>query len=289
MRANEVLVSLKKSIASIAQSVTYKAFGVEQPEVDGWEQAALWSNMFGGRGSLRPPGEITHDRREDARHYYPSHQRAEIALAAAQLWRGGDYWEFGSSPLSTMCNMLSAFDLNRLDQTYPDTRFYAFDLFGPGANSTSNEQSVAYSPEYFATYTRGDALAEHQAALEKHGLFVDRCTLVQGFFEDSLTAQRREDYLAQGRKIGFAFLDCNIMPSYKTVFEFLDGMLKPFSFVYMDEYFLQEVYLYWEQFRERLRDKHGIGTAYLRNAGSFGALFALHPLQTTAPPLEFAD
>tara|TARA_R110002072_G_scaffold51608_4_gene138389 strand:- start:2319 stop:3212 length:894 start_codon:yes stop_codon:yes gene_type:complete len=251
--------------------------------------AEAYGRLFNHHGSLISSAHTSPAFRNDVRHYYAMRERSEIALTIAQIWRGGDYWEFGASPLNTFCNILTAFHINEFHGVYPDTRFYAFDLFGKGASSEEQEELVEANPDYFATYiARGDELHLHQAHLENHGLFVDQCELVQGFFQDTLTKERKEAYLAEGRKIGCAFLDCNIMPSYKTVFEFIDGMLQPFSFIYMDEFYWPQTYLYWEQFKERLREEHGLGVAYLRNAASFGALFSVHPLATDAPPLSFS-
>src|SRR5262249_49143365 len=56
--------------------------------------------------------------------------RAEIALDVASNYPGGDYLEFGAGSLNSFRSFIAAFDLNGLAETFPDSRFYAFDIFG---------------------------------------------------------------------------------------------------------------------------------------------------------------
>ena len=93
--------------------------------------------------------------------------------------------------------------------------------------------------------------------------------------------------MAENRKIGFAFLDCNIGSSYKTVFEWIFPMLGKNSYIYMDEYFQNPgVADYFEQFKEELRSQRNMGCVYIRNAGGFGGLFRLYPLGTLGDKLD---
>lgn len=57
--------------------------------------------------------------------------RGEIALDVASAYSGGHYFEFGSSGLSSFCNFLAAFGMFEAHtRHFPDTKFYAFDIFG---------------------------------------------------------------------------------------------------------------------------------------------------------------
>jgi hypothetical protein len=44
----------------------------------------------------------------------------------------------------------------------------------------------------------------------------------QGYFQETLNDAFKEELRREGRKIGFAFLDCNLSSSYKVCFEFLE-------------------------------------------------------------------
>jgi hypothetical protein len=228
----------------------------------------------------------------DANQFYQYSDKALTALAATSMWRGGDYMEFGSTDLNTFRNMLTAFDIFNLGETYPDTRFYAFDIFGKvKADDDAIERQVdsaAGYREYMNMFgARGDLLADNQAILENHGLFVDKCELIQGYFEKTLSEERKAAYLAQGRQVGFACLDCNIGPPYKLVFEFLIDLMARYSYIYMDEYYTDAVIRYFEQFVAELRVRRKMDARFMRNAGGFGAIFFLYPIDAELPPLAF--
>ncbi len=201
---------------------------------------------------------------------------AQIALIAANQYPGGDYFEFGSEGFRTFCNFLSAFHLNGHDKRMPDVKFYAFDVFGEadlGAPLTAEQRS------YFTVY-RNLGAAHYQrsrARLRRHGLLLDRCVIVKGYFEDTLNDAFKSALRAENRRIGFAFLDCNIASSYKTVFEFLPEFVREDRvFIYMDEYFqTNAVPALFDEFCVAVRQRYGLRPHYIRNAGAFGALFIL--------------
>jgi hypothetical protein len=216
--------------------------------------------------------------------YFQHREKAEVSLAAASSWYGGDYMEFGSHGLNTFRNMLTAFDMFGLQSRFTDARFYAFDVFGKlHSDNPEIEKSMQeferQSENYFSVqFPKGDEYARHLALLKDHGLFVDQCHLVQGYFQETLTADLAKEYKAEGRKIGFAFIDCNIESQYKVVFEFIFDLMGEHSYIYMDEYPQSNgVIVYFEEFSSALRSR-GIGVVQVRNAGGFGTLFRLYPL-----------
>ncbi len=93
--------------------------------------------------------------------------------------------------------------------------------------------------------------------MNQHGLYLDKCHLVQGLFKNTLTPEFKEkwqndkvvgvDYSETAlhlapehrnsakRQIGFASIDSNVWYSYKTVLEFIFDMLAPNSYLYCDE------------------------------------------------------
>jgi hypothetical protein len=207
---------------------------------------------------------------------YSYEQRSEIALAVASMFPGGDYFEFGSESLSTFRSFLSAFDLNGMTEAFPDARFYAFDVFGEidsGVNVPLDERW------YFDGWGGHDKLELSKGNLRKHGLLLDRCRIVQGYFQDTLSADFKASLLREQRTVGFAFLDCNITSSYQVCFDFLSGLLnRQRAYIYMDEYFVnKDVPPLFEEFAARLLSDEGLAARYMRSAGAFGALFNLMP------------
>ncbi len=234
--------------------------------------------------------------RTDTEVYFHHKEKSEVMMTVASSWYGGDFMEFGSGDLNTFRDFLTAYNICGMTRAYPDVRFLAFDVFG------KLEEDVGDLAAYFNPYThRGDTLGWHQQLLNNHGLYLDKCELVQGLFKNSLTKERKDkwrsdkiasiDYSETAlhlpheyrnspqRQIGFASIDCNIPSSYKTVFEWIFDALAPNSFVYMDEGLQSpEVLAMWSEFSYYLSAKRKIRVAYIRNAGGFGSLWRLYPI-----------
>lgn len=215
-------------------------------------------------------------------------ESSQISLTVGSSWYGGDYMEFGSHDLNTFRNMLSAYHISGMCQAYKDVRFYAFDIFGKleeKQNKLPSDVSHYFSP--FSS--QGDKYQWHLEMIKEHGLYVDQCILVQGLFELTLTKNFKASYQKENRKIGFAFLDCNITSSYKTVFEFIFDLLADNSYVYMDEYFQNpEVNTLFNDFCIKLRSKRKLGAVYIRNAGGFGGLFRIYPISENIKTLNLS-
>jgi len=243
-------------------------------EARGIAADAIWRTMFRYSGTLRSSRLLPSRLKTSFAYRYAGQERAEIALTVAGMYPGGDYFEFGSEGFNTFRNFLTAFDINGLTTKLPDTHFFAFDVFGDLDSGRGIREEDSW---YFERY-RGDAhYREAERRLRKHGLLLDRCEFVKGYFEDTLNDAFKSRLDREGRKVGFAFLDCNISSSYRTCFEFLEGFMRTDrSFVYMDEYFLTlDVPQMFDEFCCRLRERYGLAVRYVRNAGSFGALFCL--------------
>src|SRR5882757_8644870 len=82
---------------------------------------------------------------------YAMEERAQIALAVASMYPGGDYFEFGSAGFRTLRNFLTAFDLNDRPTQSPDTKFFAFDVFG----DVDSGQGVPDGEEWYYRDYRG--------------------------------------------------------------------------------------------------------------------------------------
>jgi hypothetical protein len=205
---------------------------------------------------------------------YAYKSRALVALDVAGHYSGGDYFEFGSDSMSTFRSFVSAFDLNGLGQVFPDTRFYAFDMFG----DTEIPASVSKNDHWFFEHYAGPSkLDQAQRALEQHNVLVDRCIIKAGYFQETLNEDFKAELRRENRKIGFSFLDCNLSSSYKVCFDFMEEFVHPGRcHVYLDEYYAaHDLPGMYDEFCARVRQRYGLASYFMRNAGSFGALFLL--------------
>ena len=202
--------------------------------------------------------------------------RAEIALDVASNYPGGDYLEFGAGSLQSFRSFLAAFDLNGLAPRFPDTRFYAFDIFG---NPDQGSGAPGGEREYFEHWRNPFDVAAPIKELARYGTLKDRCVIVPGYFQDTLNEELKATL--KNRKLGFVFLDVNIASSYKFVFDFLLEVMKPQRmFIEIDEYFEEHVppiHPLYHDFAAKAKERFNLDSLYMRNAGAFGALFCLMP------------
>jgi hypothetical protein len=228
-------------------------------------------------GTLRTTKYLPRPLKQAFATYYACQERAEIAIMVANQYPGGDYFEFGSEGFYTFCNFLSAFDLNGHTESKPDVKFYAFDVFGePKVDAALTD----VEKPYFAVYSGlgPEHYRQAEARLRKHaGPLLDRCVQVKGHYEDTLNDEFKAQLRAENRRVGFAFLDCNIAKSYQTCFDFLQDFVREDRvFVYLDEYFqTHEVPQMFDDFCATLAKRYGLQPHYIRNAGAYGALFIL--------------
>jgi hypothetical protein len=222
----------------------------------------FWERSLGIRfedGFLQSTSHLTPTHRWGIAARYMNVALAQVALDVASTYRGGDYFEFGSYGLGTFRNFLGAFYLNFGDTRLTDTKFYAFDIFGDpdsGSGAPSDMQ------DYFEHYRLPSQRAMPVDSLNAYGALKERCVLVPGYFQDTLSEDLKQKLIAEKRRIGFAFIDCNIAPSYKIVFDFLIDVLSPQrTFVYMDEYFVEEttgVHTLYRDFAEKAKERYGL-------------------------------
>ncbi len=229
-------------------------------------------------GILRSVARLTENRKLALAARYAYQARAQIALDVASTYPGGDYFEFGSAGLFTFRNFLAAFDINSAHtKHFPNTRFYAFDIFG------NPDQGSGPSPDeraFFEHWRAPPHSRDTRLLLSPYGSLKDRCVLVSGYYHDTLNEELKAKLRAGNRKIGFAFLDCNLLSSYKLVFDFLLDVIGSYKmYIYLDEYFCDHpvANLYDGVFVKELKERHKLRSIYMRNAGSFGALFCLMP------------
>jgi len=230
-------------------------------------------------GILRSVSRLTDSQKSALATAYAYRARAQIALDVTCAYPGGDYFEFGSAGLGTFRNFLAAFDINwGHTKHFPDARFWAFDIFG---NPDQGSGAPKGKENYFEGWRAPVDANDPELLLTPYGKLKERCVIVPGFFQDTLGEDLRHRLRAEKRRIGFAFLDCSSADSYALVFDFLLAVMLPAKmFIYLDEYFTDVpglVSLY-EDFASKARDRFNLRNIYMRNAGSFGALFCLMPV-----------
>lgn len=262
-------MSLKARTAEIYRSLPYSMSA-------GLFEGALRRLMISHDGRLRTTRYLPWYLRRAMSAHFAYREWAQIALIVANQFPGGDYFEFGSESFRTFRNFLSAFHLNGHSTKLPDTRFYAFDVFGePKSDDGLSETERPYFAVYKGLGTRHYRISE--AKLKRHGLMLDRCRIIKGHFEDTLNENFKAQLRSENRHVGFAFLDCNIPSSYKTCLDFIGEFLNPDrTFIYLDEYFqIKGVADLFDDFSAAMQSKRGFKTRFVRDAGAFGALFCL--------------
>ncbi len=256
-------------------------------------RSTLEQSFYGVDGVIRNPETINLDvlaegmKVEDLSHYFLNRERAKVAIQAAQFFQGGDYMEFGSIGANTMRNFLSAAKFTNIDTKYPETLFWAFDFFGDfdGISDESKKVFSSSQEKYFNNWssTKEAPKPHHQAdefmkIIHQHGVLAGRVRTVAGYFEDTLNTELREKFKAEDRKIGFAFLDCNLVASYRTVFSFITDFIFPGSFIYLDENYVRvgedgyDIKPAVEEFKKDLAEKNMV-IDFICSAGAFGALY----------------
>ena len=228
-------------------------------------------------GVLRSAARLSDKHKSALTTAYAYRARAEIALDVACAYPGGDYFEFGSAGLCTFRSFLAAFDINSgHTKGFPDVKFWAFDIFGnpdQGSGPPVNERS------FFEGWRGTQESNDPELLLTPYGPLKERCVLVSGYYQDTLDESLKSKLRAEQRKIGFAFLDCNLNSSYRLVFDFLLDVIGSHKmFIYLDEYLMDHpVAALYQKFAAEVKRRHRLTSIFVRNAGSFGALFCLMP------------
>jgi len=236
------------------------------------------AGLFNLSGALLPVKNLDKDIKGIIPQNYAYGEQTRIALDVANQYPGGDYFEFGSEGLNTLCNILVAFHLNGHERNFPSTRFFAFDIFGDPLTRSDHTET---EKNYFHAHKRKTVFPtyfdEMKAKLKEYDLMSERVELIKGYFNETLTEEFKQRLKKENRKIGFAFLDCNIASSYKTALEFIKEFIQPqTAFIYLDEYFQNsEVPKIFNIFCDDIKHLYGHKSYFVRTAGSFGALFKL--------------
>ncbi|MGH8249905.1 MAG: TylF/MycF/NovP-related O-methyltransferase [Steroidobacteraceae bacterium] len=144
----------------------------------------------------------------------------------------GDYYEFGVFRGYTLWHAEQS--ARRLG--IRDSRFWGFDSFQglPPVAGTDAEGGEFFEGQFACS--REDVLKH----LTTHGAEIDRITLIEGFFGDSLTPELKREH--RFRPVGVALIDCDLYSSTKEVLDWLADLLQDNSILLFDD---------WKSFNEQ--------------------------------------
>ena len=157
----------------------------------------------------------------------PEAVRRAIGLALeARGDRGWDYYEFG---LFRGFTFLCAFEAIR-DHRLTDARLYGFDSFEglPEIEGADSGEGQFFSGQFAC------GREKVEANLSERGIDWARATLIEGFYNESLTESLRSEY--PFRSAGVVLLDCDLYSSTRDALSWLTPYLVDGSIVLFDDW-----------------------------------------------------
>ena len=130
----------------------------------------------------------------------------------------GDYCEFGCF---TGASLNHALNTHRNYMKSRKMQFYGFDSF------------QGFPVEVHKEFKSKNFKSDYRIVRKLEKKF-DNCKVVKGFFEDSLNDENIKSSI---QKISFAFIDCDIAPSSKKVFEFIKPRLSNGAYIMIDDFY----------------------------------------------------
>lgn len=140
----------------------------------------------------------------------------------------GDYHEYGCHRCRTFRMALTEARLHNL-QTM---KFFAFDSF-EGLPEPTSTTSVEIWKRGALTTTEGNFMG----MVREHGIYADRVKTIKGFYDTSLTLERRQRFLDTENKVALVNVDCDLYESAVPVFKFLDPLMQEGTVIYIDDLF----------------------------------------------------
>ncbi|MCC3405801.1 MAG: hypothetical protein JGK17_09445 [Microcoleus sp. PH2017_10_PVI_O_A] len=140
----------------------------------------------------------------------------------------GDYHEYGCHRVRTFRMALTEARRHNLESM----KFFAFDSFEglPAVESQPSHQ--VWQQGALKT-----AQEEFWHLIKEHGIYVDSCQTIAGFYKERLTPELQQSFLAKNNKIALACIDCDLYESAVPVFEFIEPLLQEGSLLYIDDLF----------------------------------------------------
>jgi O-methyltransferase len=153
-------------------------------------------------------------------------QAAMTELKARNLLDARDYYEFG---------VFRGYALHSAEQSArklgaDNVRFYGFDSFQglPSLDKADQEGSMFFEGQFACSRSFVES------ALRKNGADLSKITLVEGYFDASLTPELKSRLPL--RPVGIAVIDCDLYSSTVPVLRWLDELMRPGSIVMMDDW-----------------------------------------------------
>lgn len=136
----------------------------------------------------------------------------------------GDYLEFGVFKGASLL-----YAQQRADELgIQPMRFIGFDSFCGLPDEPEQQRRIFYRGQY--------SCGEHQVRtwLSQHGADWQRLTLVPGFYDNTLTEERKRELRLT--KCAVAMLDCDLYSSTKLALTWIDEVIAPGSIVILDDW-----------------------------------------------------
>lgn len=155
---------------------------------------------------------------------------AETLLQFADAHRmEGDYLEFGCFRGDSM---IRAMRLSRLLDHLARMRFYAFDSFHGLPRIQGNDDNGN------CVFRQGDffcSRADFDRAIRASGVDQSKLTVVEGWFHDTLTPERRATLPI--RKAAIVWVDCDLYESTVPVLDFITPYIQDGTIIHLDDWF----------------------------------------------------
>jgi O-methyltransferase len=182
---------------------------------------------------------------------------------------GGDYYEFGLFRGYTFWYAQQSAD--RINVA--GMRFFGFDSFEglPEIEGNDRSKGLFFSGDYSCTR------AEVTRQISEHGFDWSRATLVEGFFDKSLTPAIRAEH--QMGPAALVLIDCDLYQSTVPVLRFLDALLQEGTIVLFDDWYCfgdSEDHGEPRAFREFLADHEDWHAEALMDFPIYGKAFVMH-------------
>jgi O-methyltransferase len=188
----------------------------------------------------------------------------------------GDYVEFG---MWKGGSMIAAYHLSGRFPGLQDMRFYGFDSFqGIPSVAVNQSENEAFPPGMFRA-----SLAEVQRNLRDAKVDLERVTLIEGWYADTLNEQTRERLPLKAAAI--VNVDCDVYESAVSVLNFVEPYLVDGSILFFDDWYCfrnNDQFGQQKAFREwRERNRQLIKATPYQNFGWDGKAFIINRLAST--------
>ena len=235
------------------------------------------------RGSLRPIAHLTEDELISIRCSYAQTELNNVLFFVAGSRFIGDFFEFGCLHMGSFLTVLNACRINDLQEGDGGSvkAYYGFDVFGDNKprNSATLEHYKGGLGDYYdglarvASWKPEPELETYYDKIKQNGVYVDRCRLIKGFFDETFTAEFVAEYLKGGRRAGFVHIDCDLPQSHAAVLAHLGDILGDNAWIYFREGLEGPIMPLVERFGEKIARENNLRMVPIRSVGAGGMLY----------------